>query len=306
MFILEQGQVERLCQTYLGSNATSVEKITGFQADVYLVHVGRLRAVLKCYRQPHQAQREVQALNQLRQYLHGLALPEVIAVHQPGERGEALILTYIHGAPASHELESPIEIDRFADDFVDWLRGLHALSCEKGFQDEAGQWHDSFAAAYQADLAARLLWLNGADASAWISAPLRDKLTALAGQFAQLPQSNRVTSSIIHGDAHAANFLVDPDTHRLCGVIDPGMVRFSHCELDLVQLDTVRPDLKLLGNYLKKSDFDAGIRLRLAFFAVFSDVQQVAQTGVCDEATLLRKSNKVEQLLNAAVLANAA
>lgn len=305
MFILEQGQVERLCQSYLGGNATAVEKITGFQADVYLVQVGRLRAVLKCYRQPHQAQREALALNQLRQYVHGLALPEVIAVHQPGQPGEALILTYIHGAPASHELESPIEVDRFADDFVDWLRGLHAISCEKGFQDEAGQWYEQFADAYQADLQSRVAWLNGSDAAQWISKPLREDLIELAGKFSLLPLSNRPTSSIIHGDAHAANFLVDPDSHRLCGVIDPGMVRFSHCELDLVQLDTVRPDLKLLANYLKKSDFDAGIRLRLSFYEVFSDIRQVAQTGVCDESTLLRKISKVQRLLDAAALARA-
>ncbi|QLG88322.1 phosphotransferase [Chitinibacter bivalviorum] len=297
MFILEQGQVERLCQTYLGANASSVEKITGFQADVYLVQVGRLRAVLKCYRQPNQAQREADALGVLRRYVHGYALPEVIAVHQPGERGEALILTYIHGAPASHELESPIEIDRFADDFVDWLRTLHAISCEKGFQDETGAWHDTFAQAYLKDLANRVEWLQSPEASETVSAALRTSLIDLAAVFERIPPSNVTSSSMIHGDAHAANFLVDPDTHRLCGVIDPGMARFAHCELDLVHLDAVRPDLKLLNNYLKKSSFDAAVRLRLAYFGLFCDVRQIRQTGVCDEAILARKIAKVQQLL---------
>lgn len=303
MFIVEPGQVESLCQRYLGGVASRVEKITGFQADVYLVQVGRLRAVLKCYRQPGQAAREAEALTTLRRYLVDQPLPEVIALHQPGERGEALILTQIAGMPASHELESPVEIDRFADEFVDWLRRLHAISCERGFQDETGHWHADFASAYQVDLGLRQTWLHSAAASECLSQPLREHLLALIGDFACLPLSNHTLSSVIHGDAHAANFLVDAETHRLCGVIDPGLVRFSHCELDLVQLDLVRPDMKLLSNYLQKAGLDRAVRLRLAYFAIFYLVSQVAQTGVADEPALLHAIQRYQAQQRAAITA---
>ncbi len=303
MFIVDQGPVARLCQQYLGGTPQEVEKITGFYADVYLVKVGRLKAVLKCFRLPGQAKIEADGLNVLRQYSHGVFVPEVIALHTPGEMGEALIMTYVDGIPASHALESPVSIDRFADECTDLLLSWHSMTRPTGFSDLDGRQYDDFASSYRAFLANRVAWLKSSLAAQRLGLNLRERIIGLAAQFEHLPRSVDTLPTLIHDDCHAANFLVDPDSQRLCGVIDPCHARFAHRDLDLFHLPDVRPDFKLLQTYLAKAPQDAGLRTRLAYFSLFDDIKHAAATHWDDEEWLWRKIDKLEvQLAQVSVI----
>lgn len=294
MFIVDQGPVARLCQLYLGGTPQEIEKITGFYADVFLVKVGKLKAVLKCYRLPGQAQLEADGLNFLRQYSHGVIVPEVIAMHTPGDSGEALIMSYVDGIPASHALESPVSIDRFADDCTDLLLSWHSITRPAGFSDLDGREYGDFATSYRAFLANRVAWLQSSLAAQRLGLQLRERIIALASQFDRLPLSADTLPTLIHDDCHAANFLVDPDSQRLCGVIDPCHARFAHRDLDLFHLPDVRPDFKLLQTYLAKAPQDEGLQTRLAFFSLFDDVKHAAATHWDDEEWLWRKLEKLE------------
>ncbi|QZA78198.1 phosphotransferase [Deefgea tanakiae] len=297
MLIVDQGPVARLCHQYLGGTPQEIEKITGFYADVFLVRVGKLRAVLKCYRMPGQAQLEADGLNFLRQYSHGVVVPEVIAMHTPGDLGEALILTYVDGIPASHALESPVSIDRFADDCTDLLLNWHSITRPMGFSDLDGREYNDFASSYRTFLANRVTWLQSSLAAQRLGLQLRERIIALATRFDSLPFGAEALPTLIHDDCHAANFLVDPDSHRLCGVIDPCHARFSHRDLDLFHLSDVRPDFKLLQTYLAKAPQDEGLSTRLAFFSLFDDIKHAAATHWDDEEWLWRKIEKLETKL---------
>ncbi|WP_027469120.1 phosphotransferase [Deefgea rivuli] len=297
MFIVDQGPVVRLCQQYLGGAPNEIEKITGFYADVFLVRIGRLRAVLKCYRLPGQAQQEADGLDVLRQYSHGVIVAEVIAVHTPGEMGEALLMTYVPGIPASHALESPVSIDRFADECTDLLLNWHSVTRPTGFSDLDGAEYADFASSYRVFLANRVMWLQSSLAAQRLGLNLRERIIGLAGQFDLLPVSADTLPTLIHDDCHAANFLVDPDSQRLCGVIDPCHARFAHRDLDLFHLPDVRPDFKLLQTYLAKAPQDDGLQTRLAYFSLFDDIKHAAATHWDDEEWLWRKIDKLETRL---------
>ncbi|MCB5196163.1 phosphotransferase [Deefgea salmonis] len=297
MLILDQGPVVRLCQTYLGGTPHQVEKVTGFYADVYMVTVGSVRAVLKYYRLPGQAQLEAAGLDFLRQYSHGIKIPEVIALHTPGDIGEALIMTYVSGIPASHALESPVMIDRFADECTDLLLSWHSVTRPTGFSGLDGCQYADFASSYRAFLQQRVQWLKSNWATQHLGLHLRERLIALAEQFDALPVSAAGLPTLIHDDCHAANFLVDPETQRLCGVIDPCHARFAHKDLDLFHLQDVRPDFNLLPTYLAKSPQDAGLRTRLAYFSLFDDIKHAAATHWDDEEWLWRKVDKLDVLM---------
>lgn len=297
MLIVDQGPVARLCQTYLAGAPQKVQKITGFYADVFLVEVGKLKAVLKCYRLPGQAQLEADGLQFLRKYSHGINVPEVIAMHTPGDHGEALIMTHVNGIPASHALESPVSIDRFADDCTDLLLNWHSITRPIGFTDLDGREFKDFASSYQAFLADRVTWLRSSIAAQRLGLLLRERIISLAARFNDLPLGPSTLPTLIHDDCHAANFLVDPDSHRLCGVIDPCHARFSHRDLDLFHLSDVRPDFKLLQTYLRKSPQDEGLSTRLAFYSLFDDIKHAAATHWDDEEWLWRKIEKLESKL---------
>ncbi len=295
MFIIDQEPVAHLCQQYLGGAPNEIEKITGFYADVFLVKVGRRRAVLKCYRLPGQAQREAEGLNFLRQYSHGIVIPEVIALHTPGEMGETLIMTHVAGIPASHALESPVSIDRFADECTDLLLRWHSVTRPTGFSDLDGAEYADFATSYRVFLANRVTWLQSSLAAQRLGLNLRERIIGLAAQFDTLPLAADGLPTLIHDDCHAANFLVDADTHRFCGVIDPGHARFAHRDLDLFHLPDVRPDFKLLQTYLSKAPQDEGLRVRLAYFSLFDDIKHAAATHWDDEEWLWRKIDRLEK-----------
>ena len=297
MLIVDQGPVARLCQQYLGGKPQEMEKITGFYADVFLVKIGKLKAVLKCYRMPGQAQLEADGLNFLRQYSHGVIVPEVIAMHTPGESGEALILTYVDGIPASHALESPVSIDRFADDCTDLLLSWHSITRPAGYSDLDGRDYSDFASSYRNFLANRVTWLQSSLAAQRLGLHLRERIISLAARFDHLPFGVEALPTLIHDDCHAANFLVNPDSHRLCGVIDPWHARFAHRDLDLFHLSDVRPDFKLLQTYLRKCPQDDGLSTRLAFFSLFDDIKHAAATHWDDEEWLWRKVEKLESKL---------
>ncbi|MBE9610292.1 phosphotransferase [Chitinilyticum piscinae] len=289
-----------LIRKHLGTPIIRVDKSAGSLADIYRIRGEDGELIAKCYRQPGQAAREAASLELLRQHSR-IALPEIIDVHRAGENGEALLMTVLAGEPASHVLDSPVLIDRFADECTDLLLGWHALHGDGVFQTRAGVASDDFCSSYRAELAALCDWLHGPMAAQLLYLSQRDALLDLARQFDQLPASSATHPSLIHDECHAANFLVDPDTQRLCGVLDPGWVRFSHRELDLRHLREVRPDFRLLETYLAKFPLDDGLHARLAFYSVWEGVRHLQAGGRYNQEELNRKVAKARALVPRAV-----
>lgn len=285
-----------LIRKQLGGAIAHVEKSSGSLADIFRVEGNGRELIAKCYRQPGQAAREAASLALLQSHSR-IALPEVIAIHAAGEPGEALLMTVIAGEPASHVLDSPIMIDRFADECTDLLLGWHALAGDGVFQTRAGAPFDTFTESYRSELASLCDWLHTPAAAQLLYLSQRDALLDLARLFDALPPSSAGTPSLIHDECHAANFLVDPESQRLCGVLDPGWVRFSHRELDLRHLKEVRPDFRLLETYLAKFPLDAGVHSRLAFFGVWEGVRHLEAGGRYNQEELNRKIARAKQLL---------
>ncbi|WP_028456080.1 phosphotransferase [Chitinilyticum litopenaei] len=289
----------------LGGKPDIVDSANGSLADIYRVRGDKGELIAKCYRAPGQAEREAASLALLQAHSQGIAIPEVRGIHAACEPGETLLLSVIPGIPASHALDSPVLIDRFADECTDLLLGWHAQSGAGLFQTRAGAESAEFTPSYLSELAGLTAWLHGPAAAQLLYLSQRDALLELASRFTALPPSSCTQPSLIHDECHAANFLVDPESQRLCGVLDPGWARFSHRELDLRHLREVRPDFRLLETYLAKYPLDGGLHARLAFFSVWEGVRHLQSGGRYNQEELNRKTQRARQLLGSVQTAQA-
>ncbi|WP_255987991.1 phosphotransferase [Chitinolyticbacter albus] len=265
----------------------------GFYAQVYRMRLpdGRLRTV-KCFRQQGMAAREALSLKRLRLNSPSqVAVPELIAIELDASM-QTLVQTWVDGVPSgevAHEYAGPL-----GEAIVDVLLHWHAQAGD-AFEDQQGGRHVDFASCYHADLTRLSAWLAGADG---FSDATRARILA-TGELAPAliaPLAGEAPV-FIHDDCHAWNFLADPVSGHLTGVIDPAQARYSHRELDLFHLPDAAPQLDLLNRYLAQSPCAPGWPQRRWLFSLWDDVKHAMLVGWRDEAWFERKLGEFDAAL---------
>ncbi|WP_148713687.1 phosphotransferase [Chitinolyticbacter meiyuanensis] len=278
---------------WFGEAAVQQATFEGFYAKVYQLGLadGR-RRMAKSFRQQGMAAREARSLKRLR--IHTpmqVAVPEPIALELEVEP-QTLVQTYVEGVPSG---EVPHEFAALlGEEIVAVLLHWHAQQGD-AFEDQQGERHADFASCFSTDLSRLSGWLATADG---FGAAIRARILA-TGELASAlitPLAGE-PPVFIHDDGHAWNFLADPVSGHLTGVIDPAQARYSHRELDLFHLPDAAPQLDLLNRYLAHSPCVPGWPQRRWLFSLWDDVKHAMLVGWRDEAWFERKLGEFDAAL---------
>ena len=266
--------------------------LDGFYATVHIVRLrgGDLR-VVKSFHRRGIAEGEAVAIERLARVTGSrTAVPEVLDVRVDGEC-DVIVQSYLPGEPASDVAAENGGLGgegraALAGEVCDIVEHWHSTRGSV-FEDRQGGRHSSFTASYTADIEVLAAWLESADD---IDADLRRRILGTVPLVPDLLEPLEGDPPVfIHDDCHAGNFLADPSTGRLLGVIDPGQARFSHRELDLFHLSDAAPQLELRELALARQGLAPGAELRRLFFSLWDDVKHAQASGWRDDRWMTGK-----------------
>lgn len=276
----------------------SVRQINqGFYGYVYLVEHDGKRLIAKVYKQEGCMEREARQLEMLRKYAL-TRVPEIIAVLPQRNNGrfDVLLMEHLPGVNAgSIKIKDQARKNRFADEVIDNLLAIHEVSSPDGFGDYVtGSFQPSWEGYYHAVITPMHQALSQSKISRRIAA-LADELYERFPQFFISPVRE---NHLIHGDYNLWNLMVDPQTERLSGMIDPFGSCFADRELELFQLENSNGDFyHLLENYAHKVPLSDQFEAKKYYYRFWDDVKHYLNVGYCDKKAFLRCGGKALELL---------
>lgn len=269
----------------------------GFYGYVYLVEHDGKRLIAKVYKQEGCMEREARQLEMLRKYAL-IHVPEIIAELPKSGNGrfDTLLMEHLPGVNAGRiKIRDAARRERFADQIIDNLLAIHAVTGPEGFGDYiAGEFSPSWEAYYHSLIAPMHRSL--------MDSKINQKIIGLANELYELfPQffSTPVREShLIHGDYNLWNLMVDPQTERLTGMIDPFGSCFADRELELFQLENSNGNFyHLLENYAKKVKLSDNFDAKKYYYRFWDEVKHYLNVGYCDKRAFLRYGRKALELL---------
>ncbi len=296
----KQARLSRLRNVLSGNHIAwgSVRQINqGFYGYVYLVEHDGKHLIAKVYKQDGCMEREAQQLEMLRKYAL-VRVPEIIAELPRNSNGhfDILLMEHLPGVNAGEiKIMDEARKNRFADDVIDNLLAIHAVTSYEGFGDYVtGEFQPSWEEYYHS--------LITPMHRALMDSKINRKIAGLADElyerFAQFFSSPVRESHLIHGDYNLWNLMVDPQTERLTGMIDPFGSCFADRELELFQLENSNGNLyHLLQNYAKKVPLSNQFEAKKYYYRFWDDVKHYLNVGYCDKKAFLRCGGKALELL---------
>lgn len=276
----------------------SVRQINcGFYGYVYLIKHAKNPVIAKVYKNDGCMDYEAQQLEMLRK--HALVrVPEIIAMLSRTTNGhfDVLLMEYLPGVNAGAiKITDTARRERFADDVIDNLLAIHETINPEGFGDYVTEeFHPNWEEYYHSLLTPMHRALMGSKINRKI-AGLADELYGHFPQFFSAPVQK---AHLIHGDYNLWNLIVDPQTERLTGMIDPFGSCFADRELELFQLENSNGDFyHLLENYAQKVSLSENFNAKKYYYRFWDDVKHYLNVGYCDKKAFLHYGGKALALL---------
>lgn len=100
--------------------------------------------------------------------------------------------------------------------------------------------------------------------------------------------------TLIHGDYWQPNFIVNPDTFELVGVIDPFNIMWAEPEYELFALTVGgSKKLKLYENYKRKITASAYCDLKVELYALYNELLWYKKLGSVSNGYLMYRSRRL-------------
>lgn len=100
--------------------------------------------------------------------------------------------------------------------------------------------------------------------------------------------------SLIHGDYWIPNFVINPDTYDLVGVVDPFNVMWAEPEYELFALTVGKgKKLKLYENYKNKMSATDFCDMRLELYALFNELNWYKKLGSISHSYLYYRAKRL-------------
>lgn len=274
----------------------------GFYGYVYLIKTtSGKKFIAKIYKNDGFAQREQAQLEMLRK--HALAhVPEVMGIGLKKQNGyfDVLFMEYIDGITAFDvKITDKYEKLKLSDEIVDNLIAIHSISNEKGFGDFIT---DDYSKSWEQYYNRQICGLYNELIK---NKPLRLSHKNLETAKTLLECFDKIfcppvkTNSLIHGDYNMWNLMVNPQTNRLCGILDPFGCSFADRELDLFQLQNANGnEYGLLENYASKIILSDNFELKNNYYRFWDDIKHLVYAGYCSNKLFSEYSAKVLNLLD--------
>ena len=267
-----------LARAYFHADLLRYEQVgQGFYGVVYQAAISQPphQVIFKWHKLPGAAAQEAGNLALMRRY-GLLKVPEVYATHvaAPPIPFECLLMEVLPGVVASKvQFPSSSARQAFVEAIVDNLLTLHAVHNPAGFGDPDGPFYPTWQAFYHTRIQHEyqaILPLTGAEDYP----PLYRRLVVESyAAFKRILRHANPKSSLIHSDYNIWNFMADPQTGAVTGVIDPMTTCWADRELDLFQLyNGPGRQLGLLEHYLRSYPPDDEFFLRSSFYRFWDDV----------------------------------
>ncbi len=276
----------------------SVRQINqGFYGYVCLAEHDEKRLIAKVYKQGGCMEREARQLEMLRR--HALVrVPEIIAELPKSANGrfDILLMEYLPGVNAGGiKIRDAARRERFADQVVDNLLAIHAVTGPEGFGDYVTE---EFSSSWEAYYHSLIAPMHRALTRSKISRKIANLADELYDRFAQFFTNPVRESCLIHGDYNLWNLMADPLTEQLTGMIDPFGSCFADRELELFQLENSNGSYyHLLENYAKKAPLSDSFEAKKYYYRFWDDVKHYLNVGYCDKNAFLRYGGKALELL---------
>ncbi len=188
---------------------------------------------------------------------------------------EGILMELLPGVKASEvKFPNPSALAAFADEIVENLLELHAVNQPKGFGELHGPFFPTWLDFYRPKVDRYYQ-----EAQAEMGAPgfpdfLREVAERSYTHFDQILSHPCPQSSLIHSDYNVWNYMVDPDTCRVTGIIDPLDSCWADPEIELFHLyNGPGAEMGLLERYFQAVPPDDRFFLRSYFYRFWDDIR---------------------------------
>lgn len=294
--------IKRVCESCFGGFVSVRRLNQGYYGFVFLVEKRRppKYVIAKVYKNEGFMSLEHKQLDLLRKYAL-TKVPEIYAESTKSENGafDIMFMEYICGVNGSQvKISSERERDILCNQVVDNLLSIHSVKNSRGFGELDSKcyvpsWNDY----YKNIVKLRTQELHDKAGFFFPKEILKTADIFLDG-FERVFSSDKSESSLIHGDYNMWNLMVDPDTNRLIGMIDPMGCSYADSELDLFQLQNANGnDLGLLDCYIKKAGASENIHIKNGYYRFFDDVKHWLLSGNLDKPNTMNYVKKTLEFL---------
>lgn len=289
-----QQTLERACHVQFGAGPERLEPVGGgYYGSVYFVTCGGKTIVFKLYLLSGLAQKEAAQLSLLRAKLP-LPVPEVYGVFAEDGFYDTLImekLEGLNGGDLKLAFRRKGERMKLADNLIDALITLHEAPVE-GFGEIGGEAFSDWETCYRARLDGILAELKNRGRS--VPAEIQEQIAAAYQNLGRVLCEPVERPSLIHGDLNLWNVMVDPDTMRITGVIDPFDCCRADRELELFQLENATGKrFSLLPKYKERVVLSRFFEIKKDYYHFWDDIKHMALAGLYQEKALLKLGRKL-------------
>ncbi len=250
----------------------------GFYGAVYRAKIDKApgQVILKWQKFPGWIEREQRNLNMLRQYSH-LKIPEVYGLYKGPEEApfECILMELLPGVKASDvKFPNPTKQAAFVDEVVENLLALHAIYNPAGFGELEGPFFPNWLQFYRPKVDGYYQMARSEMSRPGFPSFLRAVAERSYAHFDQIFTHPCPRSALIHSDYNVWNYMVDPDTWRVTGIIDPLDTCWADPEIDLFHLyNGPGAGLGLLERYFEAVPPQDGFFLRSYFYRFWDDMR---------------------------------
>lgn len=254
------------------------------------------RVIVKVHKHPWRALRETRQLEVLRAHA-STRVPEVYYHHQGTDDlpFEALVMEHIPGITAVKIGEADREtFERFTEEIAEILASWHSVRNPEGYGPLDGPYHPRWIDYYGPRV--EETW----EAIRTIE-DLPNEVLEVAwdsmGQMGRILGNIGEEAALIHSDFWPGNILIDPQTCRVNGVIDPLDAEWADRELDLIFLAPQGGRSHILDAYLRRMPCPDGFELRQAFYQFWYSLYILARINWQEPEKVLARARRLDEAM---------
>lgn len=255
--------------------------------------------IAKIYKNDGYAKREQAQLEMLRKYAL-VHVPEIISISLKTQNNffDVIFMEFINGVDGSKiKLNSENEKIKLSNEIIDNLLAIHEISNETGFGDFVlGEYFNTWEEYYKKQI--DQIYCGVQKRHIRVSRSVMKTVDTLYQSYDCIFNDKVKTNSLIHGDYNLWNLIIDLNTNKLIGMIDPMGSSFADRELELFQLENANgKEYHLLENYRSQIQLSDNFELKNFYYRFWDDLRHFVNAGYYDNKLLKHYGESAIELL---------